>query len=81
MTKLATTEAIMTGNIHDYDMLRIPPLREERVRLGGGSPGSGNSNRSSPHTSQSDLESHPSNIGGSKRSALLGKVGITSNSY
>jgi len=84
MQKLATTEAIITGNIHDYDMLRIPPIREDGFRLGGGSgsnsinSGGSGSNRSSPlegRSSQTDLESHPTTMG--KKS----KSGIKSNTY
>jgi len=83
MQKLATTEAIITGNIHDYDMLRIPPIREDGFRLGGSGSNSVNSggsgsNRSSPlegRSSQTDLESHPTTMG--KKS----KSGIKSNTY
>jgi hypothetical protein len=81
MKKLATTEAIVTGNVHDYDMLRIPPIREDGFRLGGSGSNSINSSGgsgSSPQegrSSQSDLESHPTTMG--KKS----KSGIKSNTY
>ena len=80
MKKLATTEAIITGNIHDYDMLRIPPMREDALRLGGSGSDSNNSggNGSSPQdgqSSQSDLESHPTTMGRKSKS------GIRSNTY
>ena len=69
MKKLATTEAIVTGNVHDYDMLRIPPIREDGFRLGGSGSNSINSSGgsgSSPQegrSSQSELESHPTTMG------------------
>lgn len=81
MKKLATTEAIVTGNVHDYDMLRIPPIREDGFRLGGSGSNSINSSGgsgSSPQeerSSQNDLESHPTTMG--KKS----KSGIKSNTY
>ena len=80
MKKLATTEAIITGNIHDYDMLRIPPIREDALRLGGSGSDSNNSggSGSSPQdgqSSQSDLESHPTAMGRKSKS------GIRSNTY
>ena len=80
MKKLATTEAIITGNIHDYDMLRIPPIREDALRLGGSGSDSNNSggSGSSPQdgqSSQSDIESHPTAMGRKSKS------GIRSNTY
>merc|ERR1712100_958434 len=65
MKKLATTEAIITGNIHDYDMLRIPPMREDALRLGG----SGSSPQDG-QSSQSDLESHPTAMGRKSKSGI-----------